>query len=112
MLSNSQTPPPDGPGQNRIKVFVPHFGPEEWQRVLDHWEDPREKMTFEEQRSVQASMVETLRKDGTEVEEIPVDPGKLLSWIKKQNLKNDGQGRAGYYAEVGRCRGLGLPVPE
>ena len=103
---------PDSQDQGGMVVTVPRFTEEQWKIILDHWDDTLETLSYGEQRSLQSKIVRTLKDEGTEVQEIPMDPKKMLSWLRKNNHKNDSHGRATYYAEVGRCRHLGLPEPE
>ena len=108
MLRNSPARDPKG---KSLVCFVPSFTSGEWDVVLAAWDGPPEKLTYSEHRQLQSKAAADLRKQGIEVREIRMDPQKMLSWQRKNNHRNDQEGRSAYYVEAGRCSDLGMPEP-
>ena len=77
-----------------------------------HASAPPGSLLTQEHRTLQKKAAGDLRMRGIEVRELRMDPRKMLSWQRKNKLKNDQQGRSAYYAEAGRCAGLRLPEPS
>lgn len=108
MLQNSAA---GKPKKDSIVCFVPTFTAAEWDIVLGAWDGPPENLTYPEHRALQSKTASDLRNQGIEVRELRMDPRKMLSWQKKNDLKNDQEGRSAYYAEAGRSSDLGMPAP-
>jgi hypothetical protein len=92
-------------------VPAPSFTREGWDLVLQRWDDQRPRQTYEEFLAQERKVVDALQAQGIGTEIIPIDAAKMLSWLAKEELKNDGQGRAKYLAEAARCRNIGRPEP-
>lgn len=108
MLQNSSAGNPAG---KSLVCTIPSFTEAEWEVVRASWDGPPEKLTYQEHRTLQKKAAGGIRMQGIEVRELRMDPHKMLSWQRKNQYKNDQQGRAAYYAEAGRCAGLGMPEP-
>jgi hypothetical protein len=109
VLQNSSAGKSKGEG---LVCFVPSFTPAEWDIVSAAWDGPPEKLTYSEHRALQSKAAAGVRKQGIEIREIRMDPRKMLSWQRKNNYKNDQEGRSAYYVEAGRCSDLGMPEPS
>ena len=103
---------PDSRDREQVIITLPNFTEEQWNVVLEHWSGSSKKLSYVEQRSLQSTMVGKMKDEGARVQEVQMDPHKMLSWFQKKKLRNDSLGRSQYYAEAGRCHHLGLPEPE
>ena len=93
-------------------VPAPSFTREGWELVLARWDDRRPKLSYEEHLAQERKVIDALQAQGIGIEKIEIDAAKMLSWLAKEKLKNDGQGRAAYLAEAAHCRNLERPAPE
>jgi hypothetical protein len=99
-------------GKPIATVPAPRFTKEGWDLVLERWQDKKPRMTYDEHLAQEKALADALRAQNIAVEEIDLDARKMLSWLKKEKLKNDGRGRSAYLAEVAKCRNTGRPEPE
>jgi len=92
-------------------IPAPRFTREGWDLVLEHWQDVKPKVSYEEQLAQERKLIDALEAQQIAVEILDLDATQMLSWLKKQGLKNNGQGRAAYLGEVARCRNIKKPAP-
>ncbi len=93
-------------------IPAPSFTRDGWALVLARWDDRRPPMTYEEHLAQERKVIDALQAQGIGVDKIEIDAAKMLSWLAREKLKNDGQGRAAYLAEAARCVSLERPAPE
>jgi hypothetical protein len=92
-------------------IPAPRFTKKGWDLVLEHWQDAKAKLTYEEHLAQERKLIDALEEQQIAVEIIELDAAKMLAWLKAQGLKNNGQGRAAYLGEVARCKRAGRGAP-